>query len=255
MTAARLKAELYALTHRGTAGDAAFYSCTCEGATSVLELGCGYGRIIAKLLQSRRSVVGLDSDAELLAAAKRNVRKLSAAKQRSVRLLPGDMRHFELGRRFDCALLPYNGLYCLLQKRDVLSCFRSVRAALEPKGRFVFDVWNAAGFQRAAAANASAGDSEPIVTLRHARRTWDVFERTRVRRAAQRLDVTYDYVPREGGAPVRIPIAQRYYLASELGELLGRAGFVVERRYGDFSGSRFTPSSPQLLVVARAHRR
>jgi SAM-dependent methyltransferase len=249
---ARLEADLYALTHRGTPGDIAFYTRACAGARSVLELGAGYGRLLVRLAQARRAVTGLDLDPELLARAKRGMQKLPLGKQRAIRLVQGDMRRFELGRRFDRVLLPYNGLYCLLTKRDALACFRAARAALEPGGIFAFDVWNAAGFHRAGAFFTSTDDPAPIVTLRHAGRTWDVFERSRVRRAAQRLDVTYDYVPREKGGTCRISIAQRYYRAPELAELLDRAGFVVERRYGDFSEARFTPRSEQLIVVARA---
>ena len=209
MKTARLEADLYALTHRGTPGDIAFYTRVCAGAESVLELGVGYGRLASRLAQPRRTVTGLDLDPELLARANRGMQKLPLGKRRAIRLVRGDMRRFELDRRFDCVLLPYNGLYCLLTKRDALACFRAARAALEPGGTFVFDVWNAEEFHRAAAFAASADDATPIVTLRHAGRTWDVFERSSVRRVAQRLDVTYDYVPREKGETRRISIAQR----------------------------------------------
>jgi len=251
MKTARLEADLYALTHRGTPGDIAFYTRVCARAESVLELGVGYGRLISRLARPRRAITGLDLDPELLARAKRGVQKLPLGKRRAIHLVRGDMRSFQLGR-FDSVLLPYNGLYCLLTKRDALACFRAARAALEAGGTFVFDVWNAEEFHRAAAFSAGADDPTPIVTLRHAGRAWDVFERSRVRRAAQRLDVTYDYVARETGETRRIAIAQRYYRAPELAELLGRAGFVVARRYGDFSEARFTPRSEQLIVVARA---
>src|ERR1700690_1308585 len=114
MTSGRLQAELYALTHCGTPGDTAFYARLCEGARRVLELGSGYGRLLSVLARPRRLVVGLELDPELLAAAKRRVRTLPPGKRRSVQLVRGDMRRFELGPGFDCAILPYNALYCLL---------------------------------------------------------------------------------------------------------------------------------------------
>ena len=252
MTSAQLDADLYALTHRGTPGDTAFYTRVCAGAERVLELGSGYGRLLKVLARSGRELVGLDCDRALQAAAKHGLQRLPLVKRSSVRLVHGDMRRFELGSSFDRVLLPYNGLYCLLTKRDALACFRAARAALVPGGVFAFDVWNAHSFQREPAATSVADDSTPIVTLRHAGRTWDVFEHTRVRRAAQRLHVTYHYQPREGGAARVIPIAQRYYLAPELSELLGRAGFKIVTRLGDFSGARFTKRAPLLIVVAHA---
>ena len=53
-------------------------------------------------------------------------------------------------------------------------------------------------------------------------------------------------------ATYQIPIAQRYFLADEISELLERAGFAVEARYGDFSRRRFSARSAQLIVLARA---
>jgi SAM-dependent methyltransferase len=252
MTGARLQAELYALTHRGTPGDTAFYAKFCARTERVLELGAGYGRLLAVLARPARLLVGLDLDPELLRAAKRRLRTLPLSRRRSLQLVQADMRSFALGQRFQRILLPYNGLFCLRTKRDALACFRAVRAALAPGGAFAFDVWNAEAFHRNPTSHPRADDSEPIVTLQHAGLTWDVFERTRVRRSAQHLDVTYRYVPRGPGAPCQIPIAQRYYRPTELSELLERAGFVVQHRYGTFSSTLFTPRSPQLIVIARA---
>jgi hypothetical protein len=115
----------------------------------------------------------------------------------------------------------------------------------------VLDVWNAGPFQ-SRSAKYHVDETEPVVTLDHAGRTWDVFERSSVRRARQRLNVTYTYLPREGGPTYQIPIAQRYYSSAEVTELLDSAGFFVEARYGDFSRARFSSRSQQLIVSARA---
>jgi SAM-dependent methyltransferase len=251
LTRPRLEAELYALTHRGNPGDAAFYARTCSGAERVLELGSGYGRLLAKHAQPGRLVTGLEVDAALLSLARRELRFLPLAARRAVRLIQGDMRHFALGQRVSHVLLPYNGLYCLLSKRDALACFRAVRAALSVGGVFAFDVWNAEGFQHQNVANSSLAEADPIVTLDHAGRIWDVFERSQRGRAERRLDVTYRYVPTTGTA-LELTIRQRYFRVSELADLLERAGLVVEKRYGDFSGSRFTSRSPHLIVIASA---
>jgi SAM-dependent methyltransferase len=242
-------AELYALTHRGNAGDIAFYNRFCRGARSVLELGSGSGRMLAGLAAAERRVIGLELDPQLLALAQRTVRGLSPSKRKSLRLVPGDMRDFELEERVERVILPYNALYCLLTQRAALACFRATRRALDVGGLFALDVWNAAPFQHGLA---EPDDVLPIVCVRHAGRTWDVFEKSRVQRSRQRIDVIYSYVPRDGKSVVRIPIAQRYFLAKELTDLLGRAGFVVEARYGAFSRTRFSSRSPQLIVVARA---
>jgi SAM-dependent methyltransferase len=244
-------AELYALTHRGNPGDVAFYRDVCRGAKSVLELGSGSGRLLTALASAKRKLVGLELDPQLFALAMRNLRALPAAKRKSVRVLQADMRDFAMPQRFERVLLPYNALYCLLSKSAALACFRAARRALERGGTLALDVWNAEPFHQSPR-RTGADDPLPIVSLRHAGRTWDVFERSRVRRAQRRLDVNYTYLPREGGSSYEIPIAQRYFLPLEIGELLERSGFVIEARHGDFSGRRFSPRSAQLIVLARA---
>ena len=245
-----MRAELYALTHRGNPGDSAFYRDVCRGARSVLELGSGSGRMLLALAQAKRRLMGLELDPEFLALAKRNLRGLPPAKRHGLRLVAGDMRDFQLSERFERVLLPYNALYCLLDRRAALACFRAAHRSLARGGKLVLDVWNSGPFH-GRSSNPHVDESEPVVTLGHAGRTWDVFERSSVRRARQRLDVTYTYLPREGGLTYEIPIAQRYYTPPEITELLERAGFVIEARYGDFSGRRFSARSQQLIVLAR----
>ena len=244
-------AELYALTHRGNPGDLEFYAQLCRGARGVLELGSGSGRVLSALAGARRNIVGLELDPQFLSLARRKLRALSPAKRSSVRLKHGDFRDFELRERFERVLLPYNALYCLLTKSAALSCFRAVRRALAPGGLFAFDVWNAAPFARSEVGE-PVDDGEPVATFRHAGRTWDVFEHSRVQRARQRLDVSYEYRARDGKIGPRISIPQRYFLAPEVDALLDRAGFRVLARYGDFSGARFTARAPQQIVIATA---
>jgi len=247
---ARLRAELYALTHRGSPGDIEFYLARARGAKHVLELGCGYGRLLVKLARANHVVTGLDCDPEMLALARRNLGELPAVRRARVELIAGDMRSFTLKARCERVLLPYNALYCLLSRSDALACFRAARAALEPDGELVLDVWNAAPFHRE---RPSGGDEdEPIAILEHAGTVWQVLERSRVRRASQRIHVVYEYVPISGARALQIEIPQRYYLAPELNQLLARAGFAVSARYGDFSEARYTSRSPHLIVAARA---
>jgi len=254
-----LEAELYALTHRGTAGDAEFYARYCSGVGSVLELGTGYGRLLPALSRAAREVVGLEREASLLRAARRTLRGLSVAQRQRVSLVQADMQSFALGRSFDRIVLPYNALYCLLGRRAVSSCFRSVKAHLAPGGSFAFDVWAADPFQRRARSRALReayrDEAGAIVSIAHRAQVWDVFEHSRLRSAMQRLDVSYTYVSRERGMRAEILIEQRYATSLELQELLAGAGLRLHSLSGGFSGQPFGPRSELLVVVAGASGR
>ena len=140
MTLTRIQAELYALTHRGNPGDTVFYAKACSNARRVLELGTGYGRLIPALLGSatssapKKELWGIDQDPHMLAAAKSTVRSLTLRRQSLVHLRAGDMRSFDYDVQFDRIILPYNGLNCLLNRRDTLQCLKCVKLHLAPGG-------------------------------------------------------------------------------------------------------------------------
>lgn len=243
-----LDARLYALTHRGNAGDVAHYLRVCRSATSVLELGAGSGRMLGALAKPGRDVWGLELDASLMKLGQDTVKRLPPSSRRSVSLVAGDMRRFKLSRRFERVILPYNGLYCLLGTRDAAACMRSAHAALAPGGIFAFDVWHADAIHDRGL-SPELHDEERL-RFEHAGRTWRVFERCAPARGAQRLDVTYTYAPSGRGAPRVQVIRQRYYRVAELVSLLSDSGFRVRGLHGSFSGSRLTRDSSRVVVTA-----
>lgn len=251
----KLEAELYALTHRGHRGDVEHYVRECAGASRVLELGTGYGRLLGPLAAVAGQMVGLDREPALLAAARRSLRgKARPGSASRVRLVQGDFTSFELPPGFDRIVLPYNALYCLLGRRALASCFARVRAHLAADGQFLFDVWCADAFQRSVRSAARRArhrdDGAALVALHHRGQMWEVFEQTRLRSARQRLDVLYTYVPRHHGARVQIRIEQRYAPWAELAALLAEAGLRVRAKYGGFARERWSPRSEHLVVIA-----
>jgi SAM-dependent methyltransferase len=237
-----LAADLYALTHRGNAGDAAFYRRFCAGASSVLELGCGSGRLLPALVAPGRRVVGLELDQALRRLARRTAPS-------GVELTHGDMRKFELGSRFERVVIPFTAFYCLLTREDAIACLRSVRRHLAEGGLLAFDAYAADGFH----AESSPRDVDPeelseLVSFEHRGRRWDVFEKSSWDKRRQRLDVTYLY--RSRAREVAIEIPQRYWLSSQVAPLLERAGLELRSLHGGFRKQRFSKNSPLLVVTA-----
>jgi SAM-dependent methyltransferase len=241
-----LAAELYALTHRGNAGDAAFYQRLCAGARSVLELGCGSGRLLPALVAPGRRVVGLELDPALLSLARRSAPS-------GVELIPGDMRKFELGSKFERVLVPFTAFYCLLTRADAIACLRSVRRHLAQGGMLAFDAYSADGFH----AESSPRDIDPdelseLVSFEHRGRRWDVLEKSSWDKRRQRLDVTYLYRSRRRELAIEIP--QHYWLSSQVAPLFARAGLRVRSIHGGFRNQRYSKNSTLLVVTAERAR-
>jgi SAM-dependent methyltransferase len=72
----------------------------------VLEPGCGPGRHLAAIARRGLDVAGLDSSPAMVALARRRL----AASGVTADVVLGDMRDFELGRRFGGAVCPVNTL-------------------------------------------------------------------------------------------------------------------------------------------------
>lgn len=252
MTRAPYPAELYELTHRGTAGDVAFYQRVCAEARSVLELGCGYGRVLEGLCELDVASTGLEIDPELLARA---AARLGAGSP--VRLVQGDMRSFDRegtgapSSGFDRILIPHSGLYCLPDDASCVACFRCCAALLAEGGRLVFDAYAADAFHRDEDPADHVDERlDPVVSIEFEGRSYDVFERSRWQRDRQQLDVTYEYIPRGGGAVLQGRLLHRYLLRRQIAPLLEQAGLRLESLHGDWRGHPSSSESDMWVATA-----
>jgi SAM-dependent methyltransferase len=73
---------------------------------SVLEPGCGSGRIVEELAGRGLDVVGLDLSPAMVEAARRRLERAGVGAE----IVVADMRDFDLGRLFDGAVCPINTL-------------------------------------------------------------------------------------------------------------------------------------------------
>jgi SAM-dependent methyltransferase len=246
-------AELYALVHRGTPGDLAFYVRACAGARSVLELGCGYGRLLPALADVVDSYVGLDFDAGLLSLARRQRAALRQPERAKVKLRRGDMRAFSMPERFDRILIPHSGLFCLQRHADVLGCLRCARAQLRDGGELVLDCYAPDGFHaRSRPSDLPAETEQWLTRVATAATQYDVYERSRWDRRHQRMTVTYRHVPVGGGRSREGVIEHRYLMSAQLRALLERAGFVVIEQSGGFHNQRLSRRGELMVVRARS---
>ena len=241
-------AELYALLHRGNPGDLAFYREQCRGAGSVLELGCGYGRLFEPLADVVGQIVGLERDAGLLALARGERRLLRAD---AIELIQADMRSFALARAFDRVLIPYCGLYCMLSPEDCLRALRCAAAHLNPDGLLIFDAYPADHYHHQGAKDIDDSDAfEPLLSLVHRGAVFDVLEKSSWDRSRQRIDVVYRYRSREDGSLIEGAIAQRYLIREQIEPLLAAAGMRLRALHGDFEGGAFNDDAEVLVVIA-----
>lgn len=243
--------ELFELTHCGNPGDKEFYARLGGPKRSVLELGCGTGRVGMAMLESGSRYVGIDAHPGMLERfAEKLAEKADVAGR--AELVSARMEDFRLDREFDLVFAPYNALFCLLSARELVGCLKSAHAHLRVGGRFVFDVYYLAEDEVDDEGIEEDDEPELIAHLTDGVREIDVMEMDFVDWKNKRIDVSYIYLIREGGRLTEktYTLPHRFWLHDELVSSLGECGFAVEEVYGDFSGGRLDEDSEQLIIVA-----
>ena len=131
------QARLYQLLHVGNEGDLDFYCAQVSSGQSVLELGCGSGRLIEALAKKNVNVVGVDCDLAKLKLAEHLCKQKNL--MHCVSLIQGDMRTFHSEMKFDAVFIAYNGLYCLSSEIEQIQVIQRALSHLKPNGKLVFD--------------------------------------------------------------------------------------------------------------------
>ena len=213
---------------------------TCVGGP-VLELGCGTGRVSLPVARTTDLLVGIDRSAEMLARARRRLRRSRYGSR--VRLVRGDIRAlpFQIARPFQLAIAPYGILQSLLRDRDLTATLRSVSAALATGGTFGIDL---------VPDLAAWAEYENRVSLKGSHLT--LIESVRQDPARRLTIFDQRYVERRGAtrAERRFSLTFRTMSVPQMTRRLDRAGFVVDAVLGDYRGGPWEPRAAVWLVLA-----
>jgi SAM-dependent methyltransferase len=103
------------------------------GARTLLDVGCGTGQHLARL-REHYAAEGLDRDREMLAIARE---RLGA----DLPLHEGDMRDFDLGRRFDAIVSLFSAIGYVRSLRGLRQAMAAMARHLAPGGVLIVEPW------------------------------------------------------------------------------------------------------------------
>jgi SAM-dependent methyltransferase len=218
---------------------------------SVLEVGCGTGRILLPIARSGHSMDGLDSSPQMLDRCRAKLAEEPDAVRHRVTLHQGDARDFDLGRQFDLVIAPFRVVQHLTTIEHQLAFLDSVARHLAPGGRLAFDVFNP-NFTALTNADGVEREDTPETKLPDGRSFRRAGRVARVRWVDQVSEIELIYYISSGASIERhvMSFDMRWYLRAELVHLIARAGFRVRTLYGDFDRSPLTDKSPEQIVCA-----
>ncbi len=211
----------------------------------VLVLACGTGRLALPFARAGYAVTGLDASAAMLAEG----RKKAQAEGLEVTWVEGDMRAFDLGRRFANVLVLGDSLAHLHTRADLDAAWKAARAHLAPGGRLCLDLVQP---------DAQVLTTPPSELQRFAAYKDPVTERP--------VELVYRAITSTGSRVRRIEVFERFgqfaarpvarldlklHRPEELAESLAAAGFELLERCGDYAAQALVERSPRQLVTAR----
>lgn len=221
-------AEIYDLVYDGRGKDYAAEAAEVvhlvlsrrPDASSLLDVACGTGAHLAHTRQSFSVVTGLELSEHMIAGA--------AARLPDVTVHQGDMRNFDLGRRFDAVMCMFSSVGYLEWADELDSTLKSFARHLTPGGVAVIEPWYfPEGFVEGyIARDLVASEKRVVARVSHSSRTGD------------RVPINVHYIVADEGAGIR-HFTDRHNMSlfprTRYEEAFQKAGFNVEY----LSGGRF----------------
>jgi SAM-dependent methyltransferase len=217
---------------------------------SLLELGCGTGRLLVPLAGDGYSITGLDLSAAMLAAARAKLEAAHLADR--VTLVQGDMRDFELSTRFALAFIPINTFMHCYDMQQQLACLRCVRRHLQSGGQLVVDVFHP-DLQVLVESDGRLMSEGTVINPQTGHTVHRLYMR-RLDVATQTQHITFIMDDIDSIGTVRrtlFPFRLRFVYRYEMELLLHVAGYTLEAVYGSYDLEPFDSHSEKMIFVAR----
>jgi ubiquinone/menaquinone biosynthesis C-methylase UbiE len=205
---------------------------------TILDMGCGTGRLAVALAEKGHGVTGADPAAGMMKIA----RGRPGAER--VRWIDSDAAGLALDTHFDLIIMTGHVFQVFLDDADVRATLRTLRRHLAPGGRFAFETRN------------------PLVE------EWREWVPSRTREIVQvpgigSVEIHYDIASADGAlvtfethfrfAADDIIVATttlRFMSGDELAAFLHDAGFTDITWFGDWDRSPISATSPEIIVIA-----
>jgi SAM-dependent methyltransferase len=214
-----------------------FYLDLVREAPTVLDVGCGTGRLLRQARHAGHAgrLCGVDPDPAMLAVARRT---------NGVEWVDGTAASLAFDREFDLVVMMGHAFQCLVRDDDLQASLVAIRTALTDSGRFAFETRNPgarAWEQWETIALESVDPSGRLVRVSYEVEAvaGDVVTLT---------EITSD---RDGTQLRRDRANLRFLEIRALDRFLAGAGLVVEARYGGWRGEPLVAGSPEIITVAR----
>jgi SAM-dependent methyltransferase len=137
----RTEAAKYYDSNPDFLNDIPFYQKLISSPTiSILELGCGTGRVTLSLVPYCQYVQGIDISPAMISICREKLVKAGIPQTRA-QVIEGDISEFDLDQTFDLIIAPFRVLQNLETDREVDGLFTCIHKHLSPNGTCILNVF------------------------------------------------------------------------------------------------------------------
>ncbi len=130
----QLSCQFYNLEMDSFTEDISFYKNLLPTTGSLLELGCGSGRIAEKLAIEKRPLTGID-------LCLHNLSQAVIKDNPHTSYICMDIMQLAFVCKFTTIIVPYNTLNLLTSKKNIVRCLLSCKTVLQPAGQFIAQIY------------------------------------------------------------------------------------------------------------------
>ncbi len=234
-------AEYYDLVYSDQL-DADFYLREARNARgAVLEVACGTGRILLRLLSEGIDAVGIDTSERMLAVLKRKAGSMGV----EPKALKADMRDFKIDRRFRLIMIPYRSFLHLKDDSERKKALLNFREHLEDGGRLIIHTYNPSKDELGMVDGFHLFESEEIEDRRKCRVDWHLHYEPRGRTGRYKVVLTF-----EDGERHEFSMELHYVMEKDMRKLLEACGYRNIRLYCGFDYEPYDEDCREALWFA-----
>jgi len=215
---------------------------------SVLELGCGTGRVTFPIAREGIDLIAIDNSTGMLKMALEKIKHQDTSCT-NLEFVKSDMRNFTFNKKFNLIIIPFRGFQSLLNINDQIQTLLNIKEHLNRDGRFIFNAF--------VPSSESMEGPEDILyhykdvqDLENNRKfiIWNQSEYDQFNQIVH-TRVVVDESNNLGDVVRRFyrDFSLRYTFRWEFYHLLRSNGFKLLNLYGDFEKSDFDDSSTEMV--------
>jgi len=213
----------------------------------ILELACGTGRVLLPIAKAGYNITGLDNSESMLKVLKKKLEREDEAVRRRVTIVKGDMRSFDLGKKFKLIIMPFSSIVHILTLEDALQTFKNIWKHLEEDGVYVMDTFI---------------PNLEIISKKE-RTTFDIRETEDgkiILWESAKYDLTNQYIEvkryteiqkKEGIKKATWKVKIRYWFKTEIELLLKQAKFSEINTYSSYDLTPYNYEKNPMIIIAK----